>query len=168
MLDFLQRIDASSVELREITADNWEECVNLAVAEDQRDMLEPNAVSIAESRYHPWMLPLALYHGDEMVGFTMFSTYPDPREGHHWVHRFMIDQRYQGRGYGRAGAREVVRYMASLPGCDEIWIGYDERNTAAASIYRAVGFVETGPAPWEGHDLAAVRRLRPRAQPMQL
>ena len=44
-----------------------------------------------------------------MVGFTMFSIYPDPREGHHWVHRFMIDRRHQGRGYGRAGVREVLR-----------------------------------------------------------
>ena len=159
VLDFLGRLDASAVELREITADNWDQCVRLEVAEDQREMVDSNAISIAESRYHPWMLPLALYHGDEMVGFTMFSIYPDPRMPRFWVHRFMIDHRFQGRGYGRAGIREVVRYIAALPDCDKIWIGYDERNDVAGRLYRAVGFVEMGKAPWEGTDLAAVRRL---------
>jgi pimeloyl-ACP methyl ester carboxylesterase/RimJ/RimL family protein N-acetyltransferase len=161
VLDVLQRLDESAIELREITADNWEECVHLEVAEDQREMVDANAVSIAESRYHPWMLPLALYHGDEMVGFTMFATYPDPREPRFWVHRFMIDKRVQGRGFGRAGMREVVRYMAALPGCEEVWIGYDERNDAAGSLYRSLGFIEMGKAPWEGRDLAAVRRVGP-------
>ncbi|RIK40940.1 MAG: hypothetical protein DCC58_13200 [Chloroflexi bacterium] len=159
VLAFLQRLDASAVELRPLTADNWEAAVNLRVADDQSALLESNAVSIAESRFHPWMLPLALYHEEEMVGFTMFSQYPDPREGHHWVHRFMIDRRHQGRGFGRAGMRAVVQYMAAIPGCDEIWIGYDRDNRAAARLYRAVGFRETGPAPWEGRDLAAVRKL---------
>jgi pimeloyl-ACP methyl ester carboxylesterase/GNAT superfamily N-acetyltransferase len=166
VLGFLERLDASRVELRELNADNWEQCVNLELADDQRYTLEPNAVSIAESRYHPWMLPLAIYHGEEMVGFTMFSTYPDPREGHHWVHRFMIDHRHQGRGFGRAGVREVLRYMAAIPGCDEIWIGYDERNDAAGRLYVSVGCVESGRAPWEGTDVAAVRRLGPAPIPL--
>jgi diamine N-acetyltransferase len=159
VLAFTQRLDAQCVELRDITADDWETAINLEISPEQLGMVDPNAVSIAESRFHPWMLPQAIYHGDEMVGFTMFSTYPDPREGHCWVHRFMIDQRYQGRGFGRSGIRAVVRAMAALPDCDDIWIGYDERNPAAASLYRSVGFVETGKAPWEGTDMAAVRRL---------
>lgn len=163
VLGFFDRLDRSAVELRDLTIDNWEECARLTIAPEQAGLVDANAWSLAEARYHTWMLPQAIYHGATMVGFTMFSITPDPREGRHWVHRFMIDQRYQGRGFGRAGMRAVVRRMAAIPGCDEIWIGYDRRNAAAAALYHSLGFVETGPAPWEGNDLAAVRRLSPRA-----
>jgi diamine N-acetyltransferase len=117
-------------------------------------------VSIAESRYHPWMLPLAIYDGEEVVGFVMFSQWPDPREGNYWVHRFMIDRRQQGKGYGTAAMRELLLLFAErYPQCRTLWIGYDARNTAAQRFYAGLGFVEQGEAPWGG-DLCAKIEMR--------
>ncbi len=144
-----------TVELRELTADNWEACVRLEVAPDQREMLEPNAVSIAESRFHPWMLPLAIYAGDEMVGFVMYSDERDPRLPRYWVHRLMIDHRRQGTGFGRAAMLEVIRRLSAKPDCDEIWIGYDARNDLARRFYASLGFEEQGDAPWGGGEHVA-------------
>lgn len=149
-----------TVELRELNADNWKECVELELAEDQRGFLETNAVSIAESRFHPWMLPLAIYAGEEMVGFVMYSDERDPRMPRYWVHRLMIDHRQQGKGYGKAAMQEVICRIAAKPDGDEVWIGYDRENQAARDFYGHLGFVEQGEAPW-GVDLVAVLQLRP-------
>jgi diamine N-acetyltransferase len=145
----------AEVTLRELNADNWLACVNLELTDEQRVFLaETNAVSIAESRFHPWMLPLAIYHGEEMVGFVMYSETPDPRANSHWVHRLMIDHRHQGSGYGRAAMLEVIRRFRERPDCDTLWIGYDAANHVAQRFYASLGFIEQGEAPW-GRDLVA-------------
>jgi diamine N-acetyltransferase len=144
----------SVVELRPIDTDNWEACIALKPADEQVGFLEPNVVSIAESRVHPWMLPLAIYHANELVGFVMYSETPDPRADSHWVHRLMIDQRFQGRGYGRAAMQEVIRRCRAIPSCDALWIGYTTDNELARRFYLSLGFIEQGEAPW-GDDLVA-------------
>lgn len=151
----------TEVRLRELTSENWQACVALELADDQRDFIEPNAVSIAESRFHPWMLPLAIEAGDELVGFVMFSDAPDPRAfgGAYWVHRFMIDRRRQGRGYGRAAMALVIEHVRAKPACDALWIGYHPANEVARRFYASLGFVEHGEAPWGG-DIIARLALR--------
>lgn len=146
----------SDVTLRALSSANWQACVALELAEEQRAFIEPNAVSIAESRFHPWMLPLAIYAGEELVGFTMVSDEPDPRAfgGAYWVHRFMIDRRHQGHGFGRAAMSLVVEYFRAKPGCDTLWIGYDRANEVARRFYASLGFVEQGEAPWGGDIIA--------------
>jgi diamine N-acetyltransferase len=151
-----------TVELRDLDASNWKACVELELAEEQRAFMETNAVSIAESRFHPWMLPLAIYAGDEMVGFVMYSDERDPRSPRYWVHRLMIDRRQQGKGYGKAAMLEVIRRIKAKPDGDELWIGYDHANHAARDFYIRLGFVEQGEAPW-GVDDVAVLKLRDAA-----
>jgi diamine N-acetyltransferase len=143
-----------AVELRELNADNGKACVELELAEGQRRFMESNAVSIAESRFHPWMLPLAIHAREEMVGFVMYSDERDPRSPRYWVHRLMIDHRHQGKGYGKAAMQEVIRRIAAKPDGDELWIGYDRDNDDARTFYEHLGFVEQGEAPW-GIDFVA-------------
>ncbi|MDQ4043882.1 MAG: GNAT family N-acetyltransferase [Chloroflexota bacterium] len=149
------------VDLRSLTAENWEECLRLELAEDQVAFVESNAWSVAESRFHHWMLPLAIYDADngEMVGFVMYSDERDPREPRYWVHRLMIDHRCQGRGYGRGAIYEVIRRIAAKPDGDELWIGYHPDNDVARRFYASLGFEEIGEAPWGG-DIVARLRLR--------
>ena len=148
-----------TVELRELNAENWRACVDLELAEDQRGFLETNAVSMAEAPYHPWMLPLAIYAGEQMVGFVMYSNERDPRSPRYWVHRLMIDHRHQGKGFGKAALQEVIRRIAAKPDGDELWIGYDPDNDGARGFYARLGFVEQGEAPWGG-DMVTMLRLR--------
>lgn len=147
------------VELRELTSENWDTCLRLELAEDQRTFVEPNAWSVAESRFHSWMLPLAIYDADtdDMVGFVMYSDEPDPREPYYWVHRLMVDRRHQGAGYGRAAMYEVIRRIADKPDGDEVWIGYHPDNDVARRFYASLGFVELGEAPWGGDIIARLR-----------
>lgn len=147
----------TAVTLRELTRENWEACVALELTEEQREWVESNAVSIAESRFYPSMAPRTIYAGDEMVGFVMYSQTPDPRdpeEGKHYIHRLMIDHRQQGRGYGRAAMQQVLALLTAIPTCRTIWIGYLPDNDLARHFYASLGFEEQGEAPWGGDWLA--------------
>src|SRR5262245_26120443 len=92
--------------LREITRENWEQCVRLEVAPEQQRFVASNAVSLAQSKYEPEWIPLALYDDEEMVGFVMYGVYRD--QGKYWILRMMVDRRLQGNGYGRAAMRLLL------------------------------------------------------------
>ncbi|HEY7021731.1 MAG TPA: GNAT family N-acetyltransferase [Ktedonobacterales bacterium] len=128
--------------LREITRENWLQCVRLKVAPEQEPFVAPNGVSLAQSKYEPEWIPLALYDGGEMVGFVMYGVYPE--EGKHWILRVMVDHRYQGKGYGRAAMRLLLERLRAIPGCDEVAISYEPENDVARRLYASCGFRETG------------------------
>jgi diamine N-acetyltransferase len=141
---------AMTMTLREITRENWEQCVRLSVLPEQERFVASNAVSLAQSKYEPEWIPLAVYD-DEMVGFVMYGVYPD--EGKHWIMRLMVDRRFQGKGYGRAAMQLLLDRLRAIPGCDEVAIGYEPENAVARRLYANFGFRETGEV-FEGETIA--------------
>jgi len=130
------------ITLREITKNNWRECVDLKVAPEQEKFVAPNLFSIAEAKFEPDWRPLAIYAGETMVGFTMVGQ--DERDGSYWIIRLMVDTAYQGRGYGRAAMKEVIRQLKQKPDCREIKISFVPENVAAEKLYFGLGFERTG------------------------
>jgi diamine N-acetyltransferase len=127
--------------LREITRDNWLQCVRLKVAPEQEAFVASNGVSLAQSKYEPEWIPLALYDDEEMVGFVMYGVNRD--EGKYWILRVMVDRRFQGRGYGRAAMRLLLDRLRAIPGCDEVAISYEPENDVARRLYASCSFRET-------------------------
>jgi diamine N-acetyltransferase len=103
------------IELREITMENFHECIQLSVAQHQRGFVASNMYSLAEAKADGVSNPLAIYADDQMVGFTMYCF--DPKTGTGYIDRLMVAADYQGRGYGRAGMSEVIERLRSMPGC---------------------------------------------------
>jgi diamine N-acetyltransferase len=130
-----------AVSLVEVSADNWQECIRLQVADDQREFVASNLYSLAQSKFEPSCVPLAIYDQEIMVGFAMTC-----REGGDvcWIYRLMIDKRYQRRGYARAAMDLVIQRLRDDPDCREILISYDPENIAARELYRRLGFESTG------------------------
>lgn len=131
-----------SVSLREITPENFEECVNLKVADTQSAFVAPNLRSIAQSKVYPTVEPMAVYAGEEMVGFAMFGL--DPDDGRFYLVRLMIDERQQGKGYGRAATLAVIEKMRENADCRELYLSFVPENTGAEALYKSVGFERTG------------------------
>jgi diamine N-acetyltransferase len=132
-----------NVILRSITVENWKECIELQVCDDQKDFIPSNLHSIAEAQFYPRAVSLAIYNGeDQMVGFAMYGV--DEVSGKWKVFRMMIDRAHQGNGYGRAAMEAVIERLAGRPDCDEILIAYKLTNEAARELYADLGFVEQG------------------------
>lgn len=126
------------------TPEEQAHCRSLRVQDDQFDFVATNAESLQEAAESPWCQPLAIRAADsgEMVGFLMHAL--DPDENSRWIYRLMIDQQYQGRGYGRAALRAAVALLRDLPGGPGVALGVVPENTGARQLYAAEGFVETG------------------------
>jgi len=141
------------IELREITEENFDECLELSVSDDQEDFVDGTVYALAEAWLHrDEARPLAIYSGDEMVGFLMLNV-GDRDDGggkgcELW--RFMIDQKHQGKGYGRAALEAVIGHIRSAYDPDEIVTSVLPGNYAAEKLYESLGFARTGEVEDDG------------------
>lgn len=130
------------VELREVTQETVRAVCLLQVAPDQRGFVAPNAVSFAEAMFEPKAWFRAVVADDVVVGFALLSIDLDKPEVYLW--RFMIDRRYQGRGYGRAAIRLIVDHARKIPGANELLVSWAAEDGGPEPFYRGLGFEPTG------------------------
>ena len=132
------------VSLVEIDRHNFLPILDLSVSEEQRSFVASNTYSLAQAYVQPECIPLALYVENKPVGFAMYCIDESDRE--YWIYRLMIDQRHQGRGYGRAAMLLLIDRIRSE--MDEqrhrIYISFEPENEIAKSLYESLGFVADG------------------------
>ena len=128
--------------LREITKDDVRAICRLAVGPGQMSFVAPNAVSFAEALFEPRPGTGRSTRMDTPVGFAMLSIDRDAPEYYLW--RFMIDARYQGRGYGRAAMGLIVDFVRTLPRATELLVSWVPADGGPEPFYRGLGFVPTG------------------------
>lgn len=131
-----------TVSLRPLTRENLWPVVDLKVRPEQEGHVEVNVASIANAYVEPTFVPLAVYAGEELVGFCMYGQHPVT--GAWWVIRLMIDRDHQRKGYGRAAMEQVIEMMIDRVGCVEIVTSFNPANEVASGLYASLGFRPTG------------------------
>jgi len=60
--------------------------------------------------------------------------------------QLFIDERYQGRGYGKTAAKRILDKMRAEGKFRKVGLCYVEGNDAAKAMYEGLGFYHTGEA----------------------
>lgn len=128
------------ISLREINDSNWRECIALSVKEDQKRFVGTNENGLALAYAHREMQPRGIYANEVMAGFIMYAK--DPDDGLYYINRFMIDESYQGMGYGRR-ALELLAEQLRAEGVTSVDILHKPDNEQALRLYRSLGFEQT-------------------------
>lgn len=129
-----------------ITSDNWRDAVFLTTDPERKCPLDEewianNAFSLLQCRYDPdWDCRL-LMDGETAVGFVFFGL--DRDTGYYLLCRYMIDVKYQNRGYGKAFLPMVVELIRSLSGRRDIYTSVHDDNAHALHLYTEFGFEPT-------------------------
>lgn len=128
-----------TITLREITQDNFYECMRLSVRKDQ-PFVASNPYSVAESKLFPFWITNAIYHDEEMVGFMMYAKFYERNEL--YLCRFMIDQKFQGKGYGKEALERLKEIAMSDEKITKIKLSTSPDNQNGIRIYEKFGFVD--------------------------
>ncbi|WP_035430199.1 GNAT family N-acetyltransferase [Bacillus sp. UNC322MFChir4.1] len=138
------------VQLKAVTRENCQEALKLKVKDVQNHFVPTVAVSLAKVYIKPDgdnvnYLPFAIYEeGQGMIGFVMHA-YVENTDDMYWINGFIIDEKHQGKGYGRAALREMVNWIINqYQQCKEIRLTVHKENDAARRLYKRFGFVEAG------------------------
>lgn len=138
------------IRLEPTTRDNWLDALHLQVRADQSPFVPTVAVSIAKVHIKPdgddvEYRPFNICTPEgELVGFVMIA-YEDQTDWCYWMNGFLIDQNFQGQGYGKATVRAVATWIQThFPQSKCMNLTVYPENATARRVYERCGFVETG------------------------
>ncbi|MPM61976.1 Spermine/spermidine acetyltransferase [bioreactor metagenome] len=118
--------------------------LDLRVSPEQETFVASNQYSLAQAYAQPECVPLALYAENRPVGFAMYALDEDDHQ--YWIYRLMIDQRHQGKGYGRAAMTLLIDRIRGLSDEEHasILISFEPENQTARQLYESLGFLPDG------------------------
>lgn len=130
------------LQLKPITKDNWITAIKLNVAENQKNFVASNAVSLAQLNFLDNFHANGIYDDESMIGFTLFGI--DDEDQQYWIYRLMIDEKYQGKDYGKEAVHLIVEAIQTMkaPQHQLIHISYEPKNIVAQQVYKKAGFIE--------------------------
>lgn len=134
---------ALMISLRQITKENIDEVLSLRVNDEQKTFVSTNSESLAQAYvYRETAWPFAVYEDDTLVGFIMMGYY-DAKQ-YYTLWKFMIDEKYQNKGYGRQALKLGLDFIKDKFGQVDIYTGVAVGNKVAKGLYESVGFADTG------------------------
>lgn len=132
-----------TVVLREVTKDNLDDILRLAVAPGQESFVATNAKSLAQAHFAPEVAWFRAVYADEApAGFVMLEVNEEKRQYYLW--RFMIDARHQRRGVGRRALGLVLDHVKTLSGATELMTSVVPGEGSPGPFYEKLGFRYTG------------------------
>lgn len=141
---------AEKVTLKKITRRNLGAVLKLKVKPKQEFLVATNAKSIAQAHFYRDAWYRAIYLDDTPIGFVLLvdRTLKYKRiklkKPTLYVWRFMIDGKYQGKGYGRRAVELVINHLKTRPNAKEITLHHEQTQGNAGPFYEKLGFKLTG------------------------
>ena len=128
--------------LTDIAPDNWR--LELAVSEAQRAFVSDRTRLLARAYAYRAQRSRAFLLCEDGLPVGMGLYYDLPELQCYDLSQMFIDERYQGKGYGRAAVRAILEELKADGRYDRVILCYIEGNEAAKRLYEQFGFAETG------------------------
>ena len=133
------------LKLTDITEDNWMNVAALSVKDNQKDFLAP-AIGIIARGYvyrNCNARVFVIETGGVIVGVALVREFADEPVGYD-LQQFMIDQRYQGKGYGSAALGLILDELRKEGHFDHVEVCVKKEYVGAIHLYEKHGFVDSG------------------------
>ena len=138
----MKNVDLNKVTLTEITFETVREVLRLNVGENQKQFVASNAVSISQAYFTDLAWFRAISYEDTFVGFVMCEI--NTKEEEYYLWRYMIDERFQGHGFGKKALELVIDFVKEQPGAKEFFTSCVPGEGSPSQFYEKLGFVATG------------------------
>lgn len=133
--------------LKEVDANNWDDCISLEVLENQKEYISPNWYSVLQSTFGKDLYPMCIYDGKVMVGFLMYDL--DPATKRMELSRLMIDKKYQGKQYGKIAVQNLLDKIRKEYGSIKFYTSTVPENIKTQKLFEGLGFKKTGEIMWD-------------------
>ncbi len=163
----------NNIHLEKLTWDTVEDVLKLKVSKEQKEFVAPNRDSMIDAYFAVTeeaipVFTFGVYLGKKPVGFLMIAydvpwaeQYYDLPRGYYYIWRFMIDKRYQGKGYGKEALKLAIDFIKTSPSgkAECCWLSYEPENEVARNLYLSFGFEEKKELWKEDQEIPAVYKL---------
>ncbi len=129
------------ITLQEINEDTLWSVIDLDVTDEQKKYVASNAISIAEAHFSDFAWFRAIYAGEQAVGFVLLFI--DEKEDEYDLWRMMIDKNYQGKGYGGQALQQIIEYVSTFSGAEELTLSYLPGEGDPGPFFQKFGFEDS-------------------------
>ncbi|MEM9488332.1 MAG: GNAT family N-acetyltransferase [Myxococcota bacterium] len=139
----------SELSFRSIDNDNLRAILLLYVAAPQQRFVSLNSNSLAEALFADNVWYRGIYADDTAIGFIMMNVENEdyeglPLTGEPFLWRFMIDENYQGMGFGRRAIDMACAEVMTWNRPSALWTSAVGGLGSPYPFYQKLGFVDTG------------------------
>ncbi len=138
------------IHLENVTWDIYKDFLELSVNENQKKFVASSVISLAEAYINNTNQICqsnvkAIFDDTELIGYALIQYTSNAEDSFYDFHRFMIDKKYQRKGYGKSAFHAVMDYLKSMPMglAAKVIIEYMQENEVASHIYHSYGFEDT-------------------------
>jgi RimJ/RimL family protein N-acetyltransferase len=133
------------LKLIEVNEQNWLDIRNLSVSDSQASFLD-SAVGILARGYvyrNNRARVIGIAADETIVGIALVKDL-DEEPACYDLQQFMIDRRYQGKGFGTEALRLILSELEKERKYDCVEVCVKKDDAAALRVYEKAGFVDTG------------------------
>ena len=133
------------IRLTDVTEGNWDAVASLSVKDSQRNYLAP-AIGIIARGYvyrNCNARVFVIKNDDTIVGVALVREFDEEPLGYD-LQQFMIDQQYQGKGYGSDALALILDELRKEGHYDHVEVCVKKDDAAAIHLYEKHGFVDSG------------------------
>ena len=133
------------IRLTEVTEDNWVDVASLSVKDDQKNYVAP-AIGILARAYVYRVCNARIYvieNDGTIVGTALVREFTDEPLGYD-LQQFMIDHRFQGKGYGSTALGLILDELRMEGHFDHVEVCVKKEDLKAIHIYEKYGFTDSG------------------------
>ena len=128
----------SNVHFKNIDDTNEYKVRNIKLKPGQDKFIETVDECLKEAEtFHEWHA-VAIYYDDEIIGFAMYGSFGLNKDT--WIDRIMIDEKHQGKGYGKLAMIKLIDIVSKEYGVNVIYLSITEENRTAYNLYKNIGF----------------------------
>ena len=139
-------MDDKNVSIRLLEKNEWKNILNLQVSITQKKFIETSAECLEDAMTNAYKIKwnfYGVYLEDKLIGFAMHGEQKIVMLSQTWLDRFMIDENYQGKGYGKKALQLIIAKLFMHYKCKKIHLSVCKENTCAIMLYQKLGFAKT-------------------------
>ena len=130
------------IHLKEITPENWRNPLRVSLQQEKYVANSTTLLARAYAYRHLGSVAFVIDEDEFPVGMALYYDCK-PLNAYDFSQLF-IDDRYQGKGYGKEAARLIIDRMKQEGRFEKIILCYVEENEGARVLFESLGFQYTG------------------------
>lgn len=133
------------IKLMDVTEENWLDIARLSVSEEQQAFLDKPLGIIARGYvYRNCNARVIGIADDSQVIGVAFVRDLDDEPACYDLQQFMIDKRFQNKGYGTEALKQIIELLEKERKYNCVEVCVNKADTPALRVYEKAGFVDTG------------------------
>lgn len=133
------------IKLMDVTEENWLEIARLSVNEEQQIFLDkPLGILARGYVYRNCNARVMGIANDSQIIGVAFVRDLDDEPACYDLQQFMIDKRFQNKGYGTEALKRIIELLQEEGKYDCVEVCVNKADAPALRVYEKLGFVDTG------------------------